>query len=434
MFDYFKLFLKKLLPKQMKKVLVKMHLELKNFKFWLILQLLKDRAFIKSLTQVIIANKYGIRKFVNIEFINTKYPEKMQYIFKQQTPLFYSPPKFNSLKCENNRLTKVNDHHNYVGILNDTVITGGSNLIILDSQNVLYDLKKYDLNHRFKYNDEGLIFYKKDFCLIKNKDSNTSFKAAIFMGGNFSWNYYHLLYEILIKFEQIDALNLDSNIPILVDKICFEVPQYFELFAILNKKERKLIPLQKSEQYRINKLYYFSSPNFIPPNFINENDIRPEDILFDINSLEYLRNNLRPHSSKKVFPKRLYISRSKASGRRQFNELDVFKILEKYDFETILPENYSIPDQISMFSNAEYIVGGSGAAFTNLIYCKKNCKVIIFAKNELSFSGFSTISSFVGNELIYFTEEKYSKDLNIHAPFIIDTIKFDKFLTEWISL
>jgi hypothetical protein len=56
MFDYFKLFLKKLLPKRMKKVLVKIYLQLKIFKFLLIFQLLNGRTFIKLLIQIMTTN------------------------------------------------------------------------------------------------------------------------------------------------------------------------------------------------------------------------------------------------------------------------------------------------------------------------------------------------------------------------------------------
>lgn len=115
----------------------------------------------------------------------------------------------------------------------------------------------------------------------------------------------------------------------------------------------------------------------------------------------------------------------KASGRRKFNEAEVIDVLQNFGFETVFPEELSFSEQISLFSHADFIIGGSGAAFTNLLFCNTSCKVIIFAKNTLPFSGFSTIASFVGFDLVYLTESSSygEKNDNLHDSFVINTNK-----------
>ena len=204
---------------------------------------------------------------------------------------------------------------------------------------------------------------------------------------------------------------------------------------MFNNNNREMIALSKGERYKVKNLYHLSCPNLIPPNFVRDNDILPDDLAYDLEIISYLRNKLIPLSSKTDFPKRIYISRKKASGRRQFNENEIFDILKKKGFQTVFPENYSIIDQIAMFNNAELIIGGSGAAFTNLIFCKKTCKVIILAKNTLPFSGFSTIASMVGTKVVYYTERinKVEDMKDIHESFHINTDKFKIFIDRWIS-
>jgi hypothetical protein len=240
--------------------------------------------------------------------------------------------------------------------------------------------------------------------------------------------------EILVRFDQINNLNADSAIPILVDKTCTETTQFRELISILNSSGRELIPLEKGKRYQIKSLYHFSCPNIIPPDFINEKAINPEDVLYDISSLKFLQLNLLSHSSKRSFPKRIFISRNNASGRRTFNESDVIGVLKKYGVETVNPENYSIQDQIALFNNAEFIAGGSGAALTNLLFCGPLCKVVVFSKYILPFSGFSTIAGYVGAEMLYITEDLSNIENmdNIHGPFLINTEKLNTIISEWL--
>jgi capsular polysaccharide biosynthesis protein len=323
----------------------------------------------------------------------------------------------------------------YVALLNEVEVIGGSNLILLDNMKALYDIKYFDIHNKILYSDQGIRFYHKEHLLIKKLHSTITYDVGIFLGGNFSWNYYHFLYEILVKFERISTMELDQSIPIFVDKICLEVPQYLELLSMLNTENRKLIPIEKCVRYKVKQLYYISCPNIIPPDLLNPSDLNPDDVLFDLNILDFLRLKMLPHSSNTSFPKRFYISRKNASNRRQFNENEVFNVLKRYGFQSVLPENYSIADQISLFNNAEFIAGGAGAALTNLLFCSKSCKVIAFSKNPVQFSGFSTIAKHVGAEMLTYTENISNSDnlQDLHESFLIDTERLDLLLSEWIN-
>lgn len=436
MFFLVKSSIKKILPENVKLLLLKIRSFIRDIRYEIILSFLNSNSSLKFVTQVFTFHTLELRKFKNIENIAAIAPHNIEYLFNNPELLYYSPPVFDLLKLKDSHLVEVTDHNNYAAILNEATVIGGSNLILLEKQNALYDIKQYDSQKRYRYTDEAIQYYKNDYCLVKINDSKISFNEAIFLGGNYSRNYYHLLYEILIKFEQIDRPILDINIPILVDKICFEVPQYLELFSILNKKERKMIPLNKGVRYKVKQLFHFSCPNFIPPNFANGINILPVDTLFNLKSLDYLRNKMLTLSTQANFSKRLFLSRSKASGRRKFNEDDVFDVFEKYGFKTVCPEHYSIADQIAMFNNAEFIAGGSGAAFTNLLFCNQSCKVIIFAKNKIPFSGFSTIASYVGIELLYLTEDSSRiEDMrDLHESFHINSDKLNIEVANWLEL
>jgi capsular polysaccharide biosynthesis protein len=376
-----------------------------------------------------------VGRFESLENYAIKQPEKVRYINKYPQSLSYSSPRFFPDNMEDQRLIKLPESIKYVVELRNAYVIGGSNLIMVDRKSTLYEIKYNDPHKKFQYTDEALQCYNDEFCLIKSTGSNTVFDEAISLAGNFSWNYYHLLYEILIKFEQINALNIDLNIPVLVDQICFEVPQYLELLTLLNTRERKLLAVDKGKSYLINRLYIISCPNIIPPHYIKFTDAASRDFLYDLNALSYLRHHLLHFSSHANTSKRIFISRRKASQRRKFNENEVYEALAKLDFSIVFPEDYSIADQIALFNNADIIAGGTGAAFSNLLFCRESCKVICFTNYRLPISLFSTIADFVGIQLLYLADE--SKEINnigdIHDPFTINIDCLNEIILGWIQ-
>jgi capsular polysaccharide biosynthesis protein len=404
-----------------------------NF-YRIILFLLTGNIFTKFIINLFSGQIYQALQFENIESFVREQKQRFKYLNNKSTTLSYSPPNFDIIDFKQFNLNKVEGFRKYSGIFNQAEVIGGSSLILLGNHKALYDIKYYDKKNKIRYSDQGIKYYKNEYCLVKIANSRSNLESGIFLGGNYSWNYYHLLYEIIAKVEQINNLVVDDSIPILVDKICMDVPQYQELFSYFFPNNVRFILLEKGKSYLVKKLYYFSCPNIIPPNYNNDNLISPEDVLFDLSTIDYLREKLFPHKSEMSFPKRIFISRKKASNRRLFNEKEVFEVLSNYGFEVVYPEDYSIADQITLFNNADYIAGGSGAAFANLLFCNKDCKALIFMRNKIHFSGFSTIAKHIGVDLVYITQEveQNSEVRNIHESFVINTVKFTQFLSVWL--
>ena len=348
-----------------------------------------------------------------------KYPN-VEILSYENIRLSYSTPVFNDgLKIKSD-LSEGKDYHQYALLIKNAIVYGNANLIDLTSKKVLFDMPVFDESRRYQYNNDNTKIVKiKGNNIFYWKGITRKMEKAICMVGNFSWNYYHFLYEFVVKFIQLNKLNIPLDTPVLIDQICLEIPQYKELLDIANNKGYKLIGADRRRRVKVGELIYISSPNFIPPNTKN-NDFRADDVQFNINTLHNLRNYLLPYSSQKEFPKRIFISRKNASSRRKFNENEVIQLFSEYGFEVVFPETLSVADQISLFNQAEWIVGGSGAAFTNLLFCRPNTKVVMFLKTQLPTSTFSTIASAVNIDLLYITEEDTNKNIcfgNVHDTF-----------------
>ena len=403
--------------------------------FFCLLYFLYGINFLKHLIKrVLFYFDLDIRKIVDIENFDRLHPYSVKYIIRNKSTLLFSSPVYSDDKSVFKGLQK-EEGENYYAILKSACVIGGSNLILAENDDVLYDNAFSNKNNNNKYIDGAINFYKRNLCLINYNKSTISIDQGILVSGNFSWNYFHLLYEIIVKFKAINEAGIDPEIPLLIDKICQEVPQYLELFSIFNKSGRKLIVLDFRKRYLVDKLYYFSSPNIVPPHFVKVIKIKSNDCLFDLSALDFLRSNLLPLALNNYFPKRIFISRSGASDRRRYNEDEVFGILEKYGFAKIRPDNFSITEQIAIFNQADFIVGGTGAAYTNLLFCKKSCKVICFTNYKIPLSIFSTIANYVGFEMTYIYDN--TKTINnksrLHDPFSINTDNLNMFFAGWLE-
>ena len=88
-------------------------------------------------------------------------------------------------------------------------------------------------------------------------------------------------------------------------------------------------------------------------------------------AIAWLNDKFKDVGTRPLIPKKIYISRSDAKIRFVSNEPQLADVLTNFGFETIAMSGLSsIPDQINLFRNAQYIIGAHGAAFANLAFTK----------------------------------------------------------------
>lgn len=81
--------------------------------------------------------------------------------------------------------------------------------------------------------------------------------------------------------------------------------------------------------------------------------------------------------------RKLYLHRKNNGNRKITNESDIIEMLNRYNFEIIDPSEYEFGEQVKIFSEALVVVGASGAAFSNLVFCQPSASVIdIFPENS----------------------------------------------------
>lgn len=78
----------------------------------------------------------------------------------------------------------------------------------------------------------------------------------------------------------------------------------------------------------------------------------------------------------------LYLSRNHIGKRGVVNDDEVKEFLiEKFGFK-VLEGNETLPEIISLFSRAKFVVGPHGSIFVNTIFCGENCRIFEFCPSN----------------------------------------------------
>ena len=135
-----------------------------------------------------------------------------------------------------------------------------------------------------------------------------------------------------------------------------------ESLRLLGVEESKLVVTRRDSHFVCDSLVvpsFHGAPGNIPPW-----------------AIEFLREQFLASSPLPKSNRRIYVSRSKASGRKIANEEEILPILASRGFVRSELEDMSLSAQIELFSEAEAVVAPHGAGLTNLIWCAPHTKVL----------------------------------------------------------
>lgn len=181
-------------------------------------------------------------------------------------------------------------------------------------------------------------------------------------------NYYHFIFDFLQR--AIIFNTLLSN-GLLYNKIYIA----HELELDFQKKMFKEVLNIECRFLNSDTLYKFDEIYLIHP--VRQNHFYNREAL---DSLSYALKRsylyLDDSNCEMMAKNYIYISRKNQLNRKLVNEDEIINYLDKKGFSIIYPEELSLEQQAKTFSQADFILGCSGAAFTNLIYCKEGCQVV----------------------------------------------------------
>lgn len=315
----------------------------------------------------------------------------------------------------------------YIFEIKNAKVNGDSNFIFSDGQAIVHDL--YDL--QVDYTSEEL-HNRLAIKLGKNEASDLTvdidpfeLDCAISFLDSCASNYSHWLTEVLPRVASYCRNDYDKSVPILINSnLHINIKE--SLFSTV-KPGTKIYEIPKGRSLLVKSLKVISVAGYVPfERRINSKGPYSHGIFFP-KPIKLIRDNLiKPYEVKANYPKKLYIRRN--SGVRQvinINEIEI--ILNDNGFVFVEPEKLTFSEQVSLFSQADIVVGSSGAAMANLIFMKPDAAVVIligefrdtsywYWANMAYASGLSNFNYVIGRQI----------EDSIHSDFYIDTILFQE--------
>lgn len=320
----------------------------------------------------------------------------------------------------------------YIAELHNICITGASSVIKAEKQ-CLYDPLAYDKENRLDIKFSNVIGSVGENYIIENRKITNNIEEGIFLLGFASYNYYHMTIEIVSRLSYVDGFEKYRYLPIIVDEIMVQIPQYFQLLNQCNVYQHKIISLRHGEVARIGRLVYPSYNTWMPINVKDRNMIRTGDFVIAQSALENIRNYAQFNNVEKS--RNIFISRKNVVSTRLKNEEKVRGLFEKHGFEVVFTEELSYKEQVNLFHMAKCVVGASGAALTNIIYCQEGTDIVCIIPEEYDFYMYSTIAYLLNlNPIFLNAKVVYKTPYTASDLFEVDLGYCERFLEQYICL
>ena len=204
-----------------------------------------------------------------------------------------------------------------------------------------------------------------------------------------------------------------------------------DFFAKDYKKEY----LSNSQLYEFENLWFINTPNPTVPNIYEGEKFEASFTKLSPKSIQYVRDiclqNFNAELVKIKSVKKIFMARK--SKFRKYNEPELLKVAEKFGFEAVYFEELNIHEQIYLMQNADFILGASGAAWTNIIFSKPDSRGLTWLGTVWGdFSAFATLAEIVNFDLQYIRHQSTSDFF--HEDYQINVSQFEKELEKLLNL
>ena len=183
----------------------------------------------------------------------------------------------------------------------------------------------------------------------------------LLLTGPWSWNWYHWLLDVLPRAALLPSWE-DADARVLTPAKLTRTQE--ETLSLVGVPEERRYPYLGGHVVAEELVFpSLIAPTGNPPRW----------------ALRWLRDRLVPEP--KRHDRRLYVSRADAPTRRVGNESELVAVLAERGFETLLPGELRLTEQMRAFAEAEVVLGPHGSGLANLC-ASTGAKVIELQRDD----------------------------------------------------
>ena len=377
----------------------------------------------------------GVQIYSKISFIKlnralliklSEYSSEQKVIYPSQSAITPHPGAFPKTKSylAHQWSTEFEFPPIFLTTIENCTVTGASNLASVEDGIICHDL--FDFGHDYtseELHGRFVINAKKSTLtrLSYNTPDNVIQNGAVFTDA-VSINYAHFLTEVLPRVYLFSKENLKTDIPIIIDAGLHQ--NIMEALELVVGREIELIGLDKGEPMLVRSLHVVSPCGYVPFERRPGTEKLPGHShgIFSPSALFAMREYIKTKVAELApEPKRAKLFIRRNSGYRNVtNANEIEEMLVAKGFFVVEPEKLSFLEQVELFSRAEVVVGATGAAFANLIFCNPSAKIIIMIAiyAYMPYGYWQNMACAVGNRVVYVLGK--GGDATLHSNFQIN--------------
>lgn len=283
----------------------------------------------------------------------------------------------------------------------------------------------------------GPLFHFEEGHALSRQRSSIEIPEGILVGGAGAFNWYHFIVECLPKALLASRLPQEfSALPLLVPVECRTIPSFSDALGLFSGS-RRIIYLEPRQVAHVKRLIVFDDVSLGPFNLTRGSWPMVEDYgQHDDFMKEYfheLRSRLLGNDGEREPTKRFYLARP--GLRRNYNQSELMDIAGRFGFVPLGLEHLTFAEQARHLSEAEALVGPSGAAWTGLALCSAGVKGISWLPKEYEqFSSYSSLAHLLGHRLHFLaaeTEQPLRSSADAYEQgYVVNTVRFEDALRQ----
>lgn len=307
--------------------------------------------------------------------------------------------------------------------------------LIITKDGVIWDKSYLDNFTKVIPLDSNLLSYDEDSAVIESKKHKVFVnQECISLLGVHANIWAHFIVQFLPKLyyaEDAGLLNRniiilipdykDSHIKEIVTKFIAHFPHVHLLYAKTGVEYfcKKLYHLPVSSVISNHAQYIITADEVFPSIVLNKIQKKLIEPLLELS----INNSLK-------YEKIYLVRRNVYRGMKNYEEVEKYFIKENFFF--VEPHKLSLIDKVTLFNNAKIIAGPLSSAFSNLMFCQRGAKALVFANLARMVEPYlPELANIGGVKLLYVTGKDYSS--NIHTDYTIEISRIEKAYKELIN-
>lgn len=275
--------------------------------------------------------------------------------------------------------------------------------IIFHQNSIVYPISEFDLQKRTF--DGGVLTKEKQHCLLSvqkksgylNIGPNQQFevkakKSGFYLYGGMLQNEHfgHFLIESLTRLWPIPNISGIDGIAFILRSNNIKVARFvYDFFSLLLPNSSILIVKEVTEFERL----------CVPEQIC----IETQGVLINHSAFESLfldfKNKISAHSAGQVYPKKIFVSRSRLTGNEGgiLLESHLDNLLRDEGYYIMHPQELSIQEQLSFYLNAEKIIFSDGSAYhLYVLVSSKRQDIFVIWRRKKPFDFDNQLFTFIG--------------------------------------